>query len=339
MIPLSERIEAFDWLGQYLTQLPNEALSGSIAKAMKQNPWFNDNSIRAALEATCKNLKADVLERWVAPYYLKDHDPIRVGVIMAGNIPLVGFHDFLTVLISGNRIVVKLSSQDNVLLPQIADYLIKQFPQFKEYISFKDGINNVDVAIATGSDNSARHFQYYLKDIPRIIRKNRSSVGIIGGDENHHDIASLGKDIFTYFGLGCRNISKLLVPKNYNVEELTLAWKDRQEVLQQPKYANNYRYHKAGFAMNGQEYFDNGLLLSIEKEEVIAPVGVLHYQLYEDQSDLVSKLQDHRHKTQCLASRGGRFPGSIAFGQTQHPHLWDYADQVDTLKFLSNKLF
>ncbi|MGI9545546.1 MAG: acyl-CoA reductase [Cyclobacteriaceae bacterium] len=333
---MNKRIEAFGWLGQYLEQLPPADWRDPTARAIKQNPWFDHISIRIAVEAISQNLKTTLLEQWLSPYKMKDNDSRLIGVIMAGNIPLVGFNDFLCVLATGHRIAVKLSTQDNVLLPIIAGFLTKQFPGFKEYITFEDSIKQANAVIATGSDNSARYFSYYFKEIPYIIRKNRSSIAILDGGESKENIAALGDDVFTYFGLGCRNVSKLLLPKGCDIKKLMVVWKDHEAVLKHQKYARNYRFQKAVMSMNNQEYYDNGFILLTNKEDVIAPISVLNYQYYEHQEDLVKKVELHQHKTQCIVSQAGWYPGSIAFGQAQYPRLWDYADQVDTVQFLTD---
>ena len=253
---------------------------------------------------------------------------------MAGNIPLVGFHDFLSVLISGHKVLVKTSSNDQHLIKFLANYLISIEPELADRITFTDGkLENFDAVIATGSNNTARYFEYYFKNKPSIIRKNRNSIAILNGNESHEDLVNLGEDIFRYFGLGCRNVSKLFVPKGYSFDAFFRAIFEYQDVIHYEKYSNNYDYNKAVFLMSNFKLLDNGFLTLKEDSSYSSPISSIFYEYYDSLSDLKSRLKNDEDQIQCIVSND-LTENSIAFGQTQKPKLWDYADNVDTLEFL-----
>ena len=255
---------------------------------------------------------------------------------MAGNIPLVGFHDFICVLLSGHNVLVKTSSNDQMLLPFLANYLTSVEPALLNYIHFSEGkLTDFDAVIATGSNNTARYFEYYFKDKPSIIRKNRNSVAVLNGSETKEDFEALGEDIFRYFGLGCRNVSKLFVPKNYIFDSFFEGIFKHQDVIHYEKYANNYDYNKAVFLMSNFKLLDNGFLTIKEDTSYSSPISSVFYEFYEDLDVLKTKLEQDHEQIQCIVSNN-LVPKSIPFGQTQKPALWDYADNVDTLAFLVN---
>jgi hypothetical protein len=252
---------------------------------------------------------------------------------MAGNIPLVGFHDFLCALISGNNVQIKLSSKDSKLIKYLVGYIERIEPSFQGRITFKERLEGFDAIIATGSDNSARYFEYYFGKYPNIIRKNRTSCAILTDAESDQEIANLGIDIFSYFGLGCRNVSKLYVPTDYDFINLLSRLESFKEIIHHHKYCNNYDYQKSILLVNGVQHLDNGFLLLQENEKLVSPISVLYYERYVDESDLRNKLKVNAEKIQCIV--GKVKPAEIPFGQAQYPNVWDYADQIDTLKFLS----
>ena len=255
---------------------------------------------------------------------------------MAGNIPLVGFHDFLCVLLSGNKVLAKLSSNDNLILPFLSKILLEQNPELKAYINFtEEKLENFDAVIATGSNNTSRYFEYYFGKYPNIIRKNRNSVAVLTGNETHEELALLGQDIFRYFGLGCRNVSKLFVPEGYNFDAFYTSIFEFQDIINQNKYANNYDYNKAVYLMSNMNILDNGFLILKEDESFASPIACLFFEHYKDQSSLKEKLQLQEENIQCIVSNGW-FEDEIPFGKTQIPALMDYADSVDTLQFLLN---
>ncbi len=250
---------------------------------------------------------------------------------MAGNIPLVGFHDFLSVLISGHKVLVKQSSNDKQLLPVIAGFLMNIAPEFENRIRFtEERLTDFDAVIATGSNNTAGYFEYYFKGKPNIIRKNRNSVAILTGKESKEELEALGEDVFRYFGLGCRNVSKLYVPKEYDFESFFKAMYPWHTLLNSAKYANNYDYNKAVYLMSEFKLLENGFLILKEDESFGSPIATLFYEEYEDKKELQEKLEQNKENLQCVVGT----KADVDFGQTQHPKLWDYADGVDTLKFL-----
>ena len=251
---------------------------------------------------------------------------------MAGNIPLVGFHDFISVLISGHNVLVKQSSNDQRLLPIIASYFYSLDSEYKNKITFTEGkLQDFDAVIATGSNNTARYFEYYFANKPSIIRKNRNSVAILDGNEEKEQLQALGEDIFRYFGLGCRNVSKLYVPRNYDFDLLYKAINSWEKLLDHSKYANNYDYNKAVYLMSEFKFLDNGFLLLKEDNNFGSPIATLFYEVYSSRENLDKLLEENSENLQCVVSGDG---GTIKFGQTQKPQLWDFADNVDTLAFL-----
>jgi len=329
---LEARIQAFTKLGEYLkTDIYQEA-EEQLHLAKVLNPWFTKENIEKALNAWHEQLKVDMLTAWLNPYKLEVvASPRKVLIIMAGNIPLVGFHDFLTVLISGHKVVVKMSSTDNVLLKVLIEKLLSIAPEFKESISFIDDVKNrkFDGVIATGSDNSAQYFEYYFKEAKKIIRKNRRSVALLDGSESAMELKGLADDVFSYFGLGCRNVSKLFLPKGYDLNKLFEAFFSYSYVVDHKKYGNNYDYNKAIFLMGSNKLVENGFLLMKEDKSLLSPVAMLYYEYYDDIKTVEQFIEANAEQLQCVVSKK-----DIPFGNTQKPNLWDYADGVDTVDFL-----
>lgn len=305
-----------------------------IALSQSHNGWYTPEQVCFAFQSWAKALAQEKLDQWLSAYDFTDRQPKTIALILAGNIPLVGFHDFLSVLISGHNVLVKTSSNDQHLLPFIAKYLIHIAPEFKDKITFIEGkLENFDAVIATGSNNTARYFEYYFKDKPSIIRKNRNSVALLTGEESREQLEALGEDIFRYFGLGCRNVSKLFVPKNYSFDAFFEAIFKYKEVIEYEKYANNYDYNKAVFLMSNFKLLDNGFLTIKEDNGYSSPISSTFYEFYENIDEVIKRLQDDEDKIQCIVSNN-LISNSIPFGQTQSPELWDYADNVDTISFL-----
>ena len=305
-----------------------------IALSQSHNGWYTPEQVCFAFQSWAKALAQEKLDQWLSAYDFTDRQPKTIALILAGNIPLVGFHDFLSVLISGHNVLVKTSSNDQHLLPFIAKYLIHIAPEFKDKITFIEGkLENFDAVIATGSNNTARYFEYYFKDKPSIIRKNRNSVALLTGEETREQLEALGEDIFRYFGLGCRNVSKLFVPKNYSFDAFFEAIFKYKEVIEYEKYANNYDYNKAVFLMSNFKLLDNGFLTIKEDNGYSSPISSTFYEFYENIDEVIKRLQDDEDKIQCIVSNN-LISNSIPFGQTQSPELWDYADNVDTISFL-----
>lgn len=332
MTELDKRIAAFVELGKRINNLDKETAAELFIKARSNNSWFTEKSIKAALRGIGNYLQKEKLEQWTSKYPIRNQNK-RVGIVMAGNIPLVGFHDLLAVIISGNQAHVKLSSQDTALMEFIIRELTDIMPQLAEQIVIKEQLKDIDAIIATGSDNTSRYFNYYFAKYPNIIRKNRTSCAILTGDESKEDLQNLAEDIFLYYGLGCRNVAKLFVPKGYDFDQFYKTIEDYKEVTHHHKYNNNYDYNRSIYLVNGEPHLDNGFLMLKEEKAMVSPISVVFYEQYESENELQNILELNSDKIQCIVSKADR-PGSIPFGQAQHPELWDYADGVDTMKFL-----
>jgi len=336
-------IEAFVKLGKYLKDFCDKWYSDSpevdaklmdvVARAGHHNGWFTEDNILFSLKQWGNLLTEENLKDWLSSYTTnKDSEPKTVSIVMAGNIPLVGFHDFLCVLLSGNKVLVKLSTNDKILLPHLSKYLMEQGPSLADKIEFvADKLENFDAVIATGSNNTSRYFEYYFEKKPNIIRKNRNSVAVLTGNENKEELKALGEDIFRYYGLGCRNVSKIFVPKNYDFDSLFKALYHYKDIIHQHKYANNYDYNKAVYLMSEFKILDNGFLILKEDEALTSPISALFYSFYDDESGLRNKLQEMDEQIQCVVSNQDN---DVNFGDTQKPSLNDYADGIDTMEFL-----
>ena len=307
-----------------------------IVLSQSYNGWFTPEQVKFSVQSWAKALTEDNLNQWLSNYDFSKNEPKKVGLVLAGNIPLVGFHDFVSVLISGHDVLVKTSSNDQHLLKFLAKYLIAIQPELNSKITFVEGkLEGFDAVIATGSNNTARYFEYYFKDKPSIIRKNRNSVAVLDGTETFEDLVGLGEDIFRYFGLGCRNVSKLFVPKDYNFDNFFKAMYEYRDVIKYEKYANNYDYNKAVFLMSNFQLLDNEFLTIKEDTSYASPISSVFYEFYENLEEITTRLNADAEQIQCIVSKN-LIPNSVTFGQTQQPRLWDYADNVDTLAFLNN---
>jgi hypothetical protein len=308
-----------------------------IYLSQSHNGWYTPEQVYFAIQSWADALTKENIDKWLSAYSFDTQDTKKektVALILAGNIPLVGFHDFLSVLITGNKALIKTSSNDQHLLPFLAKYLIAVDESLKDKITFVEGkLENFDTVIATGSNNTARYFEYYFKDKPSIIRKNRNSAAVLNGKETHEQLEALGEDIFRYFGLGCRNVSKLFVPKGYSFDAFFQAIFKYQDVIHYEKYANNYDYNKAVFLMSNFKLLDNGFLTLKEDSSYASPISSVFYEFYENIEDLQSRLTTDSEQIQCIVSND-LIKNSIPFGETQNPQLWDYADNVDTITFL-----
>lgn len=307
-----------------------------IQLSQSHNGWYTPEQVFFAVNSWAEALTKENLDQWLSAYDFSSVEPKTVGLILAGNIPLVGFHDFLSVLIFGHKVLVKTSSNDQHLLPFLSKYLIAVEPNLADSITFIEGkLENFDAVIATGSNNTSRYFEYYFKDKPSIIRKNRNSVAVLNGKESKEDLIGLGEDIFRYFGLGCRNVSKLFVPKDYKFDTFFEGIFEYQDVIHYEKYANNYDYNKAVFLMSNFKLLDNGFLTIKEDSSYSSPISSVFYEFYDDVENLKKRLETESEQIQCIVSKA-IIENSIPFGKTQKPELWDYADNVDTIAFLSS---
>ncbi|MGW9686168.1 acyl-CoA reductase [Flagellimonas sp. 2504JD1-5] len=341
----NQRLKAFVKLGNYLkdfcenhnsdSQTEFLSLNEALTRARQQNSWFTQENLIHALNHWSSLLTKSSLTQWTSRYTLKQlTEPKTIAVVMAGNIPLVGFHDFICILLSGHKVLAKTSSNDKILLPFLSDFLIQQEPELKDAIKFTDGkFEQFDAVIATGSNNTSRYFEYYFGKKPNIIRKNRNAVAVLTGNESEEQLKALGEDIFRYWGLGCRNVSKIFVPKNYDFDQLFNALFNFKDIINHTKYANNYDYNKAVYLMSEFKILDNGFLILKEDESFSSPIASLFHEFYDSEEVLKQELVKSEEDIQCIVSHG-MFDHEIAFGETQKPKLDDYADGVDTMKFL-----
>lgn len=350
MTPHNPNVQAFVKLGEFLNEFCKSVDSITlneggnqpwyakfqevITTSHHQNGWFTEDNLMHALQSWSAALTAEKINHWLSAYDLSKNTHKRVALILAGNIPLVGFHDVLAVLVTGNTAVVKLSSNDALLLPLLTEYLIHIQPEFKNRIVFtKDKLTDFDAVIATGSNNTSRYFEYYFGKKPNIIRKNRNSVAVLTDKESKEQLERLGEDIFRYYGLGCRSVSKLFVPKGYDFNDFFQAIYPYKDIVNQHKYANNYDYNKAVYLMSEFDILDNGFLMLKKDDSHASPIATLFYEEYENMEHLKSKIKDDSDFIQCVVSNG-LFDNEVAFGITQTPNLWDYADGTDTVEFL-----
>jgi hypothetical protein len=317
----------------------NESL---LAHAESTNRWFTPAHSKQAMQACGDWLRPEMLDEWMGRYpEVSVSSSKKVGLVLAGNLPLVGWHDVLCVLLSGHHAVIKCSSSDTVLIPEIM-HAWNEFAgdELKGRFEWSQGpMKDIDAIIATGSNNTRRHFDHYFQDVPRILRGQRTSVAVLDGDETLIDCQALGHDVFDYFGLGCRSVTKLFLPKGFDLNRLFGAWVEWSHLGTHNKYANNYDYHKALWLLNQDAILENGFLLMKEDDKWVSPVGTLFYEFYEDVSAVEERLREHRNDLQCAVRREGAAVLSIqvpvfTLGNSQCPLPWDYADEVDTMKFL-----
>ena len=347
-----QRISAFNELGQFFNFIINndsiedkeltekfenwkEEAEYAVSDAEAYNNWFTKDNITLALKSWSEALTTDNLLAWTKDYPFAK-TPKNVGIIMAGNLPLVGFHDLLSVVISGNNALIKTSSKDDKLIKLAIKYLNSIDSEFESIIKIIERLQNFDAVIATGSNNTARYFEQYFGKVPNIIRKNRTSVAVINGTETEEDLQNLGKDIFIYFGLGCRNVTKLYVKEEtqlHKVFEAIFPW--GENVINHPKYANNYDYNRAIYLLGKDEFLDNNFVLFKKDDNVHSPIAVVNFEIYEDVNEVKNYLIENDNQIQCVVGNDMQDnPNYVEFGQTQFPKLTDYADNIDTLKFL-----
>ncbi len=327
-----ERISAFVKLGHAITAVSPDEKDEVLWRAENNNNWFTKESVESALEGISFMLSDEKLEVWLSSYELKEVErPQAVGLMMAGNIPAVGFHDLMCIILSGHQAVIKLSSSDEILMKWIIKKLIEIDPRINAQIRVEEMLKGMDAYIATGSDNSSRYFKYYFGKYPHVIRQNRTSVAVLSGNETIEDYINLGKDIFQYYGLGCRNVSKIYVKSKDQLQDLLGALEVYAPVGSHHKYHNNYDYNKSIYLVNLEDHLDNGFLLVKESEDLVSPISVLFYEVYENEAHLAEKLTGLKAKIQCVV---GLDADRVPFGTAQNPEPWEYADDVDTMTFL-----
>lgn len=328
---LQNRFLLLESLRTYLLQNPTD-WQECCNRATAANAWFTPEFIRQAVQnITGQFLEPKLLQNWVASYSIPETNaqPQTIGLVMAGNIPMVGFHDFLCIFISGHRQRIKCSSKDDVLLKHLVQIMAAQNPEINNWVVFAEQLKGCDAYIATGSNNSATHFEYYFGKYPNIIRKNRTSVAVLNGNESANELELLADDIHMYFGLGCRNVTKLFVPEGYDFVPLLDACRKYAYFRDHDKYKNNLDYYLTIQIMNNQFYMTNDSLILIKADSVFSPISQLHYEFYTDQKTLVESLASNSD-IQCIVGT------NIPFGSAQQPALQQYADGLDTLQFLTN---
>lgn len=328
--------EKSDWPGFSIgiTQEEYDRFNELIDIVHIYNGWFDANSVRTALTSWSEALKKESIEKWLESYSLPVTDSKVIAIIMAGNIPLVGFHDFLCVYLSGHAALVKLSTDDDKLFPACL-HLLQLFDlDIKKRIKIADGkMEGFDAVIATGSDNSATYFRSYFGKYPHIIRRNRTSLAILDGTETVQDIQQLGLDIFTYYGLGCRNVTKIYMPKGMDINRVFEGIFEFKDIVNNKKYGNNYDYHLAVFLLERYDVLDNGFILFKEDKGIHSPIGTLYYEYYEDKEQLKREMEAIQHDIQCIVGKEAPY---LPYGSAQKPALWEYADGVDTIDFLTH---
>lgn len=346
-LSLEKRVDSLHKLGLYLDEFLKytendrlndfSILNNAVRDSAINNPWFTVSNIHRAMQAWSKVLSLESLLDWVKRYPTLDKSfaSRNVAVIMAGNIPLVGMHDFISTLLCGQHFLGKLSKNDRFLLPAIAEVLTGIEPGFKEMIHFtQDNLKGYDAVIATGSNNTSRYFEFYFSSVPHIIRTSRNGIGILDGNETPEELILLGDDICQYFGLGCRSISKLYIPENYDILKILNGCNPHfDEYVNHNKYMNNYLYQKTIHQMNFIPFYENGAVLMVQNEALASPISVVFYEYYSDYKSLTEQLRVKSEQVQCIVG-SERLEGVVRFGKAQQPELWEYADGVDTIKFL-----
>lgn len=340
MLTFKERLNLMRYFRDHFDR-SDPVLQRTIREASAENPWFTSDNVDMALKAILEQFLSDATLDRIALQYGQLCDPspsYKIGIVMAGNIPFVGFHDLLSVFLSGHVATVKLSSKDKLLIPYITDKWIEIDERVSAHISYPERLLDASAYIATGSDNSVRYFEAYFGKYPSIIRRNRNSVAILNGNETDEELLSLGFDVFSYFGLGCRNVSKLYVPDGYSFDHLLTLWQDKfVDIIHHNSYKNNYDYCYTLYLLNKMKFLMNGCILLIEEERLSSRISMLHYEFYSDKATLTSNILRDADAIQCVVGGGEDLGGIdlIPFGRSQQPGFFDYADGIDTMKFLT----
>jgi hypothetical protein len=315
-----------------ILQAGGDELENIFIKTELHNPWFIRRHINLSLSVFCDHFfNADKLETWLQKYHFSDNTGKRIGLVFAGNVPFVGMHDLLCVMLSGNIAYIKLSSKDDFFFPYMMQQLEKIDIIFSGKVQFVDKLEHFDAVIATGSTNSARYFTYYFGKYPHIIRRHRTSVAVLNGNETDEQLRALGKDVFYYYGLGCRNVSKIFIPTSFNPEQLFPLWENYRYVLENNKYKNNYDYNRALLLLNQVPHLSNDFFMLVENESLFSPLATLYYEKYHSTEQLTEKINALQDDLQCIVALAN---GNTELGKTQYPELWHYADHIDTMHWL-----
>jgi hypothetical protein len=331
-------IKLSDYIKAFLSKKPEDHNEDDVnielllRKSEIENPWFTIDNQKFALQQWTDLLTEGNIRNWLGNYSISKI-PKRVGLILAGNIPMVGFHDVLSVVLSNHIPVIKLSSKDKYLIP----FLLKKWNEFSDgqvQFEFVEKLENFDAVIATGSNNTARYLEYYFKDHLNIIRKNRTSIAVLKGDETDEELQLLAKDIFQYFGLGCRNVTRIFIPKDFLIDRLFENFLGFQDIINHNKYANNYDYNRAVYLLNQEKFWDNNFVMLKEDDKLFSPLSVINFSRYESLDDVKNFIAENEENIQCIVAGNALGLNSISFGEAQNPGLDTYADNVDTMKFL-----
>ncbi len=335
---IADRINLLVELGKELNSSSNERLKQATLKAHLENQWFTPKNTRKAIKAICDQfLQRNLLENWIKYYHIDGVKAKNIGLVLAGNIPLVGFHDLLSTFITGHKSIIKPSSKGKVLIEAVINILSDIEPKTKTQFEIVDKLADFDAVIATGSNNTALHFEYYFREYPKIIRKNRTSVAILDGNESSEELKSLATDVFAYFGLGCRNVSKIYVPDGYNPDHIFEAFYEYEHVIDHNKYKNNYDYNNAIFLLGQHKFLTNDFIILKEDESLHSRIASLHYEYYTDLENVKTQIVNLKENIQCVSTNVemGEME-TVPLGKCQNPGLWDYADGVDTMNFLTH---
>jgi hypothetical protein len=345
MSDFKERLIAFSELGTLFKENVDKkenkkfpewdtVLEKTLIESHSYNSWFTIDNLKLSLKNWSNSLQENIISDWLSKYNIEDKSSKKIAIIMAGNIPAVGFHDLLCSLLLNFDCIVKLSSEDKLLIPFIVKFLESRNEKLKNKVTFEsEKLKDFDGVIATGNNNSHRYFDYYFSKYPNLLRKTRHSIAVLDGKESDNDLSELSNDIFNYFGLGCRSVSKVFIPYGYDLDLLFNAFFRHKEVVNHNKYVNNFDYNKAVYLMSKEKFIENGFIILKEESKLGSPIGCLFYEFYNDKKEIRKLINNNSDSIQCVVSNIN-FNTNIKFGQTQCPNISDYADNNDTIKFL-----
>ena len=345
MSDFKERLIAFSELGTLFKENVDKkenkkfpqwdtVLEKTLIESHSYNSWFTIDNLKLSLKNWSNSLQENIISDWLSKYNIEDKSSKKIAIIMAGNIPAVGFHDLLCSLLLNFDCIVKLSSEDKLLIPFIVKFLESRNEKLKNKVTFEsEKLKDFDGVIATGNNNSHRYFDYYFSKYPNLLRKTRHSIAVLDGKESDNDLSELSNDIFNYFGLGCRSVSKVFIPYGYDLDLLFNAFFRHKEVVNHNKYVNNFDYNKAVYLMSKEKFIENGFIILKEESKLGSPIGCLFYEFYNDKKEITKLINNNSDSIQCVVSNIN-FNTNIKFGQTQCPNISDYADNNDTIKFL-----
>ncbi|MBT4232324.1 MAG: acyl-CoA reductase [Flavobacteriaceae bacterium] len=345
MSDFKERLIAFSELGTLFKENVDKkenkkfpewdtVLEKTLIESHSYNSWFTIDNLKLSLKNWSNSLQENIISDWLSKYNIEDKSSKKIAIIMAGNIPAVGFHDLLCSLLLNFNCIVKLSSEDKLLIPFIVKFLESRNEKLKNKVTFEsEKLKDFDGVIATGNNNSHRYFDYYFSKYPNLLRKTRHSIAVLDGKESDNDLSDLSNDIFNYFGLGCRSVSKVFIPYGYDLDLLFNAFFRHKEVVNHNKYVNNFDYNKAVYLMSKEKFIENGFIILKEESKLGSPIGCLFYEFYNDKKEITKLINNNSDSIQCVVSNIN-FNTNIKFGQTQCPNINDYADNNDTIKFL-----